>query len=152
MWIDTLTREQCVDVLGRNHVARLACARDGQPYVVPVSYAFAENYLYGMSTPGRKIDWMRSNPLVCVEVHERVGDRGWRSVVVDGLFEELSDTPRRQHEREFAWSLLSRQANWWEPGGLELDPAGLAPATPHLFYWIRIDVMTGRSAVDTAAP
>lgn len=73
--------------------------------------------------PAARSIWMRSNPLVCVEVHERVGDRGWRSVVVDGLFEELSDTPRRQHEREFAWSLLSRQANWWEPGGLELDPA-----------------------------
>ena len=46
---------------------------------------------------------------------------------VDGIDlanEELPDVIGHKRERERAWSLLSRHANWWEPGGLK----PLAPA------------------------
>lgn len=152
MWIDTLTHRQCVNLLSANTNCRLACAQDGQPYVVPVTYAFAENHLYGLSTPGKKIDWMRANPLVSVEVHVRDGGRGWRSVVIDGVFEELADTLDYEPDREFAWSLLSRHANWWEPSGLKPVGSIVDAAETHLFYRIRIEAMSGRAAIDAPLP
>lgn len=45
MQIRTLTTFECTQLLSANRVGRLACARDGQPYVVPIHYAYASDYL-----------------------------------------------------------------------------------------------------------
>ena len=88
MQIRTLSALECAKMLTANRVARLACAKDGQPYVVPVHYAYADNHLYAFSMPGKKIHLMRANPLVSVQVDEPCEGRGWKSVVVDGRYEE----------------------------------------------------------------
>ncbi|ASY60150.1 MULTISPECIES: hypothetical protein [Sinorhizobium] len=49
-------------------------------------------------------------------------------------------------ERMHAWSLLEKHVNWWEPGGLKPTPQKMLGASPHLFYCIGIDEMTGRAA------
>ena len=116
MIIRTLSAPECTALLKANRLARLACAKDGRPYVVPIHYAYADNHLYAFSMPGKKIEWMRDNPLVSVQVDERGEGRAWRSVVLDGLYEELPDRIGHKLEREHAWSLLSKHANWWEPG------------------------------------
>ena len=67
------------------HLARLACARSNQPYIVPVNVDFENGYLYGYATLGQKIEWMRQNPLVCVEIDEVLTDGQWRSLVIVGL-------------------------------------------------------------------
>ncbi|TJV99105.1 MAG: pyridoxamine 5'-phosphate oxidase family protein, partial [Mesorhizobium sp.] len=102
-----------------HRVGHLACARDGQPYIVPFYYAYADNRLYAFSMMGKKIDWMRINPLVSVQVDEHSTTRGWKSVVVDGRYEELSDRTGHQVQLDHAWSLLSKHADWWEPGALK---------------------------------
>jgi uncharacterized protein len=111
MLVREMTRNECADLLSDCHLARLACAKDGQPYMVPFYFAFAGDHLYSFSTPGQEIDWMRSNPRVCVEVDRYEDHRGWRSVIVSGAYEELSDVPKCAKERERAWALLSRRAN-----------------------------------------
>jgi len=62
------------------------------------------------------IEWMRVNPLVCVQADEVMSPQHWVSVVVFGRYEELPHTPEWQREREFAWKLLQQHAMWWEPG------------------------------------
>ena len=88
MLIHELTPAECREVLGRTSLARLACARAGQPYVVPVSFAYdpASNCLFGFSAVGSKVDWMRENPHVCVEV-EDVSDRLLRLPFYNSLTE-----------------------------------------------------------------
>jgi nitroimidazol reductase NimA-like FMN-containing flavoprotein (pyridoxamine 5'-phosphate oxidase superfamily) len=73
---------------GRHRVARLACAKDGQPYVVPIYFPYADSHLYAFSVPGKKIEWMRGNPMVSLQVLEGGERREWKSVVVDGRYEE----------------------------------------------------------------
>lgn len=70
MIIHELTAAECEEFLGRATVGRLGCAHHSQPYIVPVSLYFGreEKCLYGFSTVGKKIEWMRENPRVCVEV------------------------------------------------------------------------------------
>jgi nitroimidazol reductase NimA-like FMN-containing flavoprotein (pyridoxamine 5'-phosphate oxidase superfamily) len=87
----TLSALECTKLLTANRVGRLACAKDVQPYVVPLYYAHSDAHLYAFSMPGKKIDWMRANPLVSVQVDEHGQGRGWRSVIADGRYEELPD-------------------------------------------------------------
>lgn len=132
-----------MDMLEANRSGKLACARDGQPYLVPVTFSKDGGYLYGFSLEGQKIEWMRANPKVCVQVEEFVDKSHWKSVIVYGEFEELPDMVGHKVQREKAWSLLSKHAEWWAPGGQK--PAGETPR-PHLFYRIRIVDVTGRQA------
>src|ERR1700737_3319129 len=70
-------REANLDLLARTHLGRLACAQGSQPYVVPFYFAYNNNSLYSFTTVGQKIDWMRANPLVCVEADEVVSPEEW---------------------------------------------------------------------------
>ncbi|EHH12693.1 hypothetical protein GCM10007880_03990 [Mesorhizobium amorphae] len=92
--------------------------------------------------PGKKIDWMRTNPLVSVQVDERGQGRGWRSVIVDGRYEELPDQLQRDH----AWSVLSKHPDWWEPGALKPVIPPASDSAPHVFFRILIEQVSGRAA------
>jgi nitroimidazol reductase NimA-like FMN-containing flavoprotein (pyridoxamine 5'-phosphate oxidase superfamily) len=47
-------------------VCRIALSDDGQPYVLPVCFGYADNTLYFHSAPrGRKLDILRKNNAVC---------------------------------------------------------------------------------------
>ena len=147
MILKEMTSEDCVDVLLRGHIAHLACAKDNRPYVVPIQYAFESPSLYAFSMPGQKIDWMRANPLVCIQVGEIEDNEAWRSVVVEGRYEEFPDNEQWHDERLHAWSLLEKRSNWWEPGAMK---PGTVPETGKtmlpVFFVIHIDSVTGRQS------
>jgi len=144
--IQETTRQASLDLLARAHLGRLACARDGQPYVVPIHFAYQDNYFYTFSTVGQKIEWMRANPLVCIQVDEVVNSRQWVSVVVLGRFEELPDRDEWRSVRALAHELLQERPMWWEPGYtrtiLHDGPRSLEP----VFYRVHIAKITGRRA------
>ena len=144
MIITEMDKSGCMELLRSTTHGRLACTRDGQPYVVPITYAADGNNLYSFSLVGQKIDWMRDNPKVCVQVDAFGGEGAWRSVIAFGRYEELPDVVGWKIAREKAWSLLSRDAEWWEPGALK--PVN-TQRTAHLFYRVVIDEVTGRRAV-----
>lgn len=146
MIVRTLSTTECTKLLTENRLARLACARDGQPYVVPIYYAYADNHLYGFSMPGKKVEWMRSNPLVSVLIDARGKSREWQSVLVDGRYEELPDQIGHKLERDRAWTLLSKHVNWWEPGALKPVTAETASHSEHIFFRILIEQISGRAA------
>jgi nitroimidazol reductase NimA-like FMN-containing flavoprotein (pyridoxamine 5'-phosphate oxidase superfamily) len=89
---------------------------------------------------------MRANPQICFHTGEFHGQSEWRSVVVEGRYEELPDTPQWRSERDHAWSLLQKHASWWEPGGFKPTESAATYASPHLFFRILIGNMTGRRA------
>jgi uncharacterized protein len=150
MVITEISAEECRDLLARVGFGRLASAHINQPYIVPIYFAFDCDRLYGFTTLGRKIEWMRSNPLVCVEVDEIVSRRRWSTVVVLGHYEELPDTPEYGLARLQAERRLKKKALWWQTA----YAAGYARNPPHpskaIFYCIHIDEITGRMA--TADP
>jgi uncharacterized protein len=144
--IFNMTPEQCLKTLERGHFGRLACVRKNEPYIVPIDFAYQDGYLYGFATVGQKIEWMRANPCVCVQI-DAVTDRDqWLSVIVTGSYEELPDTPQLEQKALTAYEIIRKRALWWQPGyvsGLYRDPA--RPPAP-VFYRIRIDKITGRRA------
>ncbi|OWK37344.1 pyridoxamine 5'-phosphate oxidase family protein [Fimbriiglobus ruber] len=93
--IREISRQECLQVLSGTRLARLACARENQPYIVPVYLVYdeASGYLYGYTTPGQKVEWMRANPLVCVEVDLVTAYDRWVSIIAFGRYEELPEGP-----------------------------------------------------------
>jgi hypothetical protein len=153
MVIREMSENECRDVLARVGFGRLACARDNQPYVVPIYFSYEGRHLYGFSTLGQKIEWMRSNPLVCVEIDESTSRERWMSVVILGRYEELPDTPESAVDRARAQEALRKRTMWWEyaaiPGAEWKRKSG--PFLP-VFYRIHIERMTGHRATPAAEP
>jgi nitroimidazol reductase NimA-like FMN-containing flavoprotein (pyridoxamine 5'-phosphate oxidase superfamily) len=143
MFIQELTQAECLAMLAGVRLVRLGCARDNQPYVIPIYLVYGDPHLYGFATPGRKVEWMRANPLVCVELDEVDQRAEWTSILLFGRYEELPDTPEWQAERSRAYRLLQSQERWWEPAAA-YGRSG-RPMMP-VYFRIRIDEATGRRA------
>jgi hypothetical protein len=75
MRIMEMSGTECRELLARQGGGRLGCARDNQPYVVPIYFVAEGDNLYCFATLGQKIEWMRLNPLVCLKAVE--ADRDW---------------------------------------------------------------------------
>jgi uncharacterized protein len=144
MLILELTNEECTGMLTRLNFGRLGCSRDNQPYVVPIHFAYHDRHLYTVAALGQKIEWMRANPLVCVEADEIIDHYHWMSVVVQGRYEELPDSPEWRMERELAYSLLQRRKMWWEPAWAKEALRVAVEQVMPMYYRIHIDEMTGR--------
>ena len=141
MLIHELSPGECEAVLERATIGRVACAKDGQPYIVPVHVAFHQGYLYGVATLGQKIEWMRTNSRVCVEVDEITNPRHWTTVLAFGHYEELPSTPDNREGRALAEELLAQRSVFWFPATAKVPSH--EHATPVL-YRISIIRVTGR--------
>jgi nitroimidazol reductase NimA-like FMN-containing flavoprotein (pyridoxamine 5'-phosphate oxidase superfamily) len=102
---ETLTDKEIIDVLSNNFIGRLGCHADNKTYVVPISYAFKDNYIYARTFEGLKIDMMRKNPEVCFQVDEMKSMADWKSVIIWGAFKELKSKALREKGLQI---LLSR--------------------------------------------
>lgn len=61
------------NILLNNVVCRIAFAKDNQPYCVPMNYGYKERVIYCHSGfEGLKMDFIRANPYVCVEVDQNI--------------------------------------------------------------------------------
>ena len=146
MFIHEMTIDECRRVLASRSVGRLACARENQPYVVPINFAFDGNCIYGFTTLGQKIEWLRSNPLVCFELDEVTSRQQWISIVVFGRYEEMPDTPQYKAARRRAHLLLQKQGIWWEPACICEEDRDYPHSSTLIVYRIHIDKITGHHA------
>jgi nitroimidazol reductase NimA-like FMN-containing flavoprotein (pyridoxamine 5'-phosphate oxidase superfamily) len=149
MMIQEMTPPECFELLRQTGFGRLGCARSGQPYVVPIYFAAEKGHIYGFSTMGKKIEWMRANPLVCVELDEIIGPSQWWSVVAVGHYQELPDEPQWEPVRHHAHSLLQKRASWWEPAYVASSHQGGPHSAEPIFYRISIDEISGHRAQPT---
>lgn len=92
------------DLLGRVGYGHMACSRNDRPYVVPVYYAYDGVDVFIYTTAGMKSEMIDANPNVCLQVEEIEANGAWRSVVVTGEAERISD----RKARETAVGLLQR--------------------------------------------
>ena len=131
--IGIMTPEEIEATLGRVGTGRIACSLNDRPYVVPISYVYADGSIYAFSALGRKVRVMREQPLVCFEVEEIDGPTSWRSVIVEGRYEELADEAERQ-------DALKRLAN----GSGSLVPRIPEASSGAVVFRLRPETMSGR--------
>jgi nitroimidazol reductase NimA-like FMN-containing flavoprotein (pyridoxamine 5'-phosphate oxidase superfamily) len=96
--IRDLSSAQIEDLLRTSIVARIACSHpdEPRPYLVPLAYGYDGTALYGHTGPGRKLTYLRANPLVTVEVDSAEAADNWRSVIAEGRFEVLTGPHRER--------------------------------------------------------
>jgi len=151
MTINQLTQDECNVILGRASFGHLACSLDDQPYVVPVFLEYDAGYFYVLSTQGQKIEWMRQNPKVCVQIDAIKNEENWTSIVVNGTYQELPE-PQYTHERAHARKLLEKRLRWWEPALAERQLKSGQDIIDPLFFRIHVESMTGLRASGEAKP
>jgi nitroimidazol reductase NimA-like FMN-containing flavoprotein (pyridoxamine 5'-phosphate oxidase superfamily) len=144
MMIEEMREADCYSIVVRERMGRLGCCLNSQPYIVPIFYTYAETRLFSFSMPGRKVDFMRQNPLVCVQIDHFSDQHHWKSIVIEGKFRELRELDERQH----GWEILQYRNDWWEPGALKPNHSTeIVSERSHLFYTISIDRISGRQTV-----
>lgn len=147
MRISELNAAECEEILARADVGRLACSRHDQPYIVPIHFSFdaGRKCLYAFSTVGQKIDWMRQNPKVCVEIEDVADKNHWTTVLAFGRYEEMGDSPIDRAARKAVEQLFSKRPEWWLPAAAKV---GSREQEHHamVIYRIQIDRITGRRA------
>ena len=143
MLIHELTPEQCREVLGRAALGRLACSRFDQPYVVPIHFSFdaGKDCIYAFSTVGQKVQWMRDNPKVCLEVEEIDDRHSWTTVVVFGRYEEIHQSSEESEARGRAEQLFAARQRWWLPAAAKVEGREHHDV---VVCRIQIDRLTGR--------
>ena len=135
----TLSPEITDHLLHTQFFGRLGCAADGQVLVLPVTYLYDGKAIYGQTREGTKTRLLRQNPAVCFEVDELCSPSCWRSVVIQGLYEELEGDERHYAEQQLG---PGRVPPLRAPESTD-DVA--ANADPTVVYRIRILSKTGRS-------
>jgi uncharacterized protein len=131
--IGILSTGEIEELLRRNKIGRLAMCQGAFPYVVPINYGYDGDAFYGFSGPGRKIEIMRAQPNVALLVDEIDGPGQWRSVIVEGTFEELTDAvQRKQGIRVITLS------------GPQLVTRGISAEAGLVLYRIKPAVISGR--------
>jgi hypothetical protein len=131
--IGILSRDEMTQMLQRHRVGRIGCSSNDRPYIVPINYVYECDAIYAYSMPGRKINIMREQPLVSFEVDEFDSPSNWRSIIAEGVYEELNDVPGSA----FAKRLLVN-------GFGELVSRGLDASPPVILFRIRITELSGR--------
>jgi uncharacterized protein len=151
MVIYDLTPEECCKILERESLGRLACVRGNQPYVVPTGFAYQSAYLYGFSAVGQKIEWMRANPCVCVEIDTVTSLNRWSTVIVTGQYEELPDISDWSEDVIDAYESLRQRSLWAQPAYISAIHRAPSERPTLVYYRIHIDKLTGRRAFSDVA-
>jgi len=82
-------------VLHHQIIGHIGCHANNTTYVVPISYAYENDYVYAHTHEGMKIDMMRQNPEVCFEVYRMENMGNWQCVIGWGKFEEIAEPKAR---------------------------------------------------------
>jgi nitroimidazol reductase NimA-like FMN-containing flavoprotein (pyridoxamine 5'-phosphate oxidase superfamily) len=91
---EEMTQKEIDQFLTCARVGRLGtCIEDGQPYVVPVGYAYADGKIFFHTcNKGLKMTALKRNANVCFEVDEALSDASmFKSVIVLGTAEIIDD-------------------------------------------------------------
>ena len=98
--IEEMRAGEAREVLGKLNYAHLAVAKDNIPYVVPVHYAFDGQDLFIYTTEGKKADIVKVNPEICLQAEDVEDNENWKSVMVSGTAEQITDEDSRQKALE----------------------------------------------------
>ncbi len=102
--VEDMRRDEIETLLSNVGYGHLGASADGQPYVVPVHYTYDKQDIYVFTTEGKKVEMIRENPKVCLQLEDVKDNENWRSVVVLGIAEQVTD----KAIREKAVSLIAK--------------------------------------------
>jgi len=146
--VTELSPEEIWSLVDSSLFAHLGCSAQGETYVVPISYARDGDRLVGVTSVGKKVEMMRENPRVCVQVDDIQSLTRWRSAVLWGEFRELSGAERSQAAGLLLdkYGLVFEESEGEARRGRDVTPPRLdGQPEPRIAYEIQITKLTGRA-------
>jgi hypothetical protein len=131
---------ECERFLRTRRIGRVGVRDAEGVYVVPISYAYADGCIYGHAPPGHKVTLLRRWPHVAFQVDDIRNPATWRSVLIQGKWEELT----ADEDRFRARALLLKAFE----GSLMSVTAGHGHRTTlaeAILFRIHIESITGRA-------
>jgi len=139
--IVTMRPADCLALLERHTVGRMAYAYRNRVDIVPIHYVYSDGWLFARTSDGSKMTTLRHVPWVAFEVGEVDGVFDWKSVVVHGSVYRMA--------RDGA----PAEVNLWSKGLALLKrivPETGTPDDPVPFrtvvFGIHVDTISGRSS------
>lgn len=138
--MNELTWDRCLDLLAESRVAHIGVISEDHPYVSPISYVVVGDSICIRTGPGKRVEALRENPRVCVEVSQYDEVNGdWESVIIWGTAEFVEDDRRAQ---EIIYAFIEKYRDIL---GSPLNPGSVFPE-PDVVIRIPIEDSTGRDA------
>lgn len=94
--VEDMGKKDIEKVLENIRFGHLGCSVDDIPYVVPIHYAYQKPDLYLYTTEGKKFEMISQNPNVCLQVEDIIDGTQWKSVIVTGKAEQVTDFKERE--------------------------------------------------------
>ncbi|TDT40492.1 hypothetical protein CLV90_3341 [Maribacter spongiicola] len=146
-----LNEKECATLLKQNYIGRLAYISGGCPHIVPITYFYDSetNTITSYSSEGHKIQEMRKNTAVCLSIDEIASISNWKSVLVQGTFEELSRIDAKHMLHEFSEGVKKVLAdNYGEhPKCISEFSAKIDAEDASIVFRININEITGKIRV-----
>ena len=141
-----LKEDEIQQLLKSNSIGRLGCTDGEHVYITPINYRLEDDSVLCYSLEGHKIDMMRKHPQVCFEVDHINGPDHWRSVIADGVYEEITDMAElneiRPHYTEYM--LRKKVSLTAMPKSENMEEIPVKPLPEQVFYRIRLHKLSGR--------
>lgn len=148
--LGTLSEPVIDEILENSIIGRLGYTDGHRIFVIPISYfLYNRKYIIAHSMEGRKIEILRKNPDVCLQVDVIHNLSNWKSVMLWGKYEEITGQP----DRYYALDLLIRKIHKQkvneghalspEPPEIE-ESMALPDREKSIVYRIQIENKSGR--------
>ena len=102
--IKNLDQKQMLYILENNYIGHLGYIFQGKPFVIPITYFFERknNIIICYSGDGHKINAMRKNNAVCLQIADIDSVNEWKSVLVHGSFEQHFGSDAKAYLHQFS--------------------------------------------------
>jgi len=143
-----LSNSESITLLKDNYIGHLSYIAQGSPFTIPITYYYDKiSYaIISYSAEGHKMDSMRKNSEVALEVEEIESNNNWQSVLVHGTFEELHGSDAKYYLHEFTEgvkSIITQKEHTHPEFISEFSSKSSSKKIP-VVYRIKIEEITGK--------
>lgn len=108
----TLSRAQCLSLLGTARVGRVGVTIGALPVILPVNFTVDDNLIVFRTVSGTKLDAAMHRAVAAFEADDHAADGSWGwSVLVRGYTHDVRGSSRIDHVAPLAWAFPHGEAN-----------------------------------------
>lgn len=143
--IEDMKPDEMKSLLMSKEFGHLGCSSARRPYIIPMHYVYDGECIYFLTTEGTKTDYIKANNEVCFQVEDIIDKENWRSVIVIGRAEQITNQEEREHAMQ---KIVGRNPTATPAISLTAIDAWTRQTTIAL-YRIHTEIMDGRKTVGT---
>lgn len=145
---ENLEEKEAEFILENNYIGHLGYIYENRPYVVPITYFFdiENNAIICYSDDGHKMNAMRKNNIVSLQVGEIEAVNQWKSILVHGIFEQHFGSDAKAYLHKFSLGIKDiiiekehRKVNFISDFSSEIYKDGFP-----IVFLIKINEITGK--------